>query len=801
MALTAPPPRLRRALDSWAAWQERGLFWVPVRHHSPACALALGALLDEVRPEVVLIEGPREYTALVGALQHPDTRPPVALLTATDSMAALYPLAEFSPEWVALRWAGEHGADVRFIDASYTAEERPQLALGALPTPLAEHHLARSRALASLADKLGCRDHDEVWEHLFECRGAEVADWRGLFGDVFAWAALARLEASREDLAADGTLAREAVMADEVAAVAGRRAVVVTGAFHTLALLEVLDGTPEGAWVRAAASDRGVPDEPGWLIRYDFRRLDGLLGYGAGMPAPGFWQRSWEARRRGVSASDFVTDTVLTVAAGWRERGEPLGTAQVIVAVEQILGLARLRGRAWPGRTDVLDGLLSTLAKDAHGLVGALGEAVADVFAPSSLGSVPAGVASPPLVAQARDEAKRLRFAVDDARPRQVSLDPVRQPRQRARREFLARMRFIGSGFARQIGGADLVTGINLGQFLEQWEYAWTPTVETALIEASAWGPTLDSLIAFRLAQRLDPEASLVALGELVAELLVMGCGDRIAAVTPLLEARLTDEGSFAAAVAALVPLVGTLDADGDGGRIVLGESRGLIERVVRRGLVTAASLMADLTGVAPDAAEEAASALVTLHGLVGRGALAGEVFASEVAAVRRAFTGLRLDPRTPSLPVGCLVGLAIAGGEITEEAASEVLAARLSVGADPAPLAGFLLGLMQAAPDVVVRRPGVIEALTDALAGLDEGSFLAVLPDLRRAFTYLKPAETHQVAEQVARLTGVRAEALDVVWQVDPELADRALCAERLLVEGLNRDGLTAWVQGEVPA
>ena len=50
------PPGLARALEAQRAWGWRGVHLVPIRHHSPACALALSALLEEVRPAVVLIE-------------------------------------------------------------------------------------------------------------------------------------------------------------------------------------------------------------------------------------------------------------------------------------------------------------------------------------------------------------------------------------------------------------------------------------------------------------------------------------------------------------------------------------------------------------------------------------------------------------------------------------------------------------------------------------------------------------------------------------------------------------------------
>ena len=52
----------------------------PVRHHSPRTSAALAAFLAEVRPRVVLIEGPCDATSLIDVLVDPGTKPPVAIL-------------------------------------------------------------------------------------------------------------------------------------------------------------------------------------------------------------------------------------------------------------------------------------------------------------------------------------------------------------------------------------------------------------------------------------------------------------------------------------------------------------------------------------------------------------------------------------------------------------------------------------------------------------------------------------------------------------------------------------------------
>ena len=291
---TQVPARLQYALDSQRRWGEAGVHLVPVRHHSPACALALSALLEEVHPATVLIEGPVEYAALLPSLQDPRTVPPVALLSLGERTASYYPLAEFSPEWVALRWAGQHGAEAVFIDSSAClrddddprSDTRGDARGGVARTLQAERYLARSRSLDALARRLGCRDHDEVWEHLFEDRAtADIRSWRGFFSDTLAWSGLARLDVEREVLDADGTHAREAVMSaalrrhlpaaaptgagEKGTAAPAAPVVVVTGGFHIMALLDCLDATEHAAWL---PEPQPQPGGPAWLIRYDFAR-------------------------------------------------------------------------------------------------------------------------------------------------------------------------------------------------------------------------------------------------------------------------------------------------------------------------------------------------------------------------------------------------------------------------------------------------------------------------------------------------------------------------------------------------
>ena len=149
-----PPAIVQAQKNMFGAEQE--LYFAPIRHHSPACALALSALLHEVRPAAILVEGPDDLQHLLPLLQHPQTVAPVAWLCqstqerpaaksqdlareeespgedptpaeegatvtpeprpAPETRTAFFPFCDYSPEWVAIREGAALGAEIALID-------------------------------------------------------------------------------------------------------------------------------------------------------------------------------------------------------------------------------------------------------------------------------------------------------------------------------------------------------------------------------------------------------------------------------------------------------------------------------------------------------------------------------------------------------------------------------------------------------------------------------------------------------------------------------------------------------------
>ncbi|WP_306329737.1 DUF5682 family protein, partial [Streptomyces venezuelae] len=169
----------RAAVDALAA--SRAPYLLGVRHHSPALAAVVPALLDEAGAEVVCVELPADFQPLLEHLSDPETVAPVALAgTGEGGGLSFYPFADFSPELAAVRWARAHGVEVVCCDLPLSdpgwAREAPDAdgvspevdeAAGADVVGTAEATGRRSFASALAAAGTG-RDGDDMWDRAVE---------------------------------------------------------------------------------------------------------------------------------------------------------------------------------------------------------------------------------------------------------------------------------------------------------------------------------------------------------------------------------------------------------------------------------------------------------------------------------------------------------------------------------------------------------------------------------------------------------------------------------------------------------
>src|SRR5919198_2303002 len=122
---------------------QQGVYFAPIRHHSPACAWAVRALIREVAPKLVLIEAPDDFTPHIDLLAQAETKPPVAIVALVNEgkghrVAAYYPFCVHAPEYVAVREARAAGAEVRFIDLPPASKGMLRQPHETPPTPLTD---------------------------------------------------------------------------------------------------------------------------------------------------------------------------------------------------------------------------------------------------------------------------------------------------------------------------------------------------------------------------------------------------------------------------------------------------------------------------------------------------------------------------------------------------------------------------------------------------------------------------------------------------------------------------------------
>ncbi|WP_255807667.1 DUF5682 family protein [Deinococcus sp. KNUC1210] len=467
----------------------------PIRHHGPGSARSVERALAANPPDVLLVEGPADADALLPFLNSPELEAPVALMAHVQGepeRAVFYPLAAFSPEFVAFRWALERGISARFMDlpASMTlatvtgptdleapeAPPSPDSAAPDAPGPEADPETSsepalRADPLAVLAQAAGFTDFERWWESLVEARGDDAATFEAV-AEVMAAVREEQTAGERDGL-------REAHMRQTIREVlkAGQRVAVVCGAWHAPALTaEVLEREKKADSLLIQQHLKAVPKVKAalTLVPWTHGRLTMQSGYGAGVQSPG-WYAHLFADRPHVSA-EWLTRSARLL----REHKLDASSAQVIDAVRLSEALAAIRGLGLPGLPELTDATRSIFAWESDLPLRLLDE---KLLVGERLGSVPEGVPAVPLAQDLAAAQKRLRLKVE-ATAREQVLD-LREDTDLSRSQLFHRLTLLGIPWAKETA----VRGA--GTFKEGWSLRWEPEFAVRVVEASRYGNTL----------------------------------------------------------------------------------------------------------------------------------------------------------------------------------------------------------------------------------------------------------------------------------------------------------------------
>ncbi|MFD7013834.1 DUF5682 family protein [Streptomyces sp. NPDC059928] len=544
--------------------RSEGPLLLGVRHHGPGSARAVRNALDAAQPRAVLIEGPPEGDALLGLAGDVDMRPPVALLAHVvddPGRAAFWPMAEFSPEWVSIRWALEHGAQARFIDLpvahSLAAGEDGEGAL-------------RIDPLGVLAEAAGYDDPERWWEDVVEHRAGPAAASRDAAADPRApFAALAEAMAVLRETYGDGghprDLVREAHMRQQLRAATrefGDAIAVVCGAWHVPALAGKFTVAGDRALLKGLPK---VKAELTW-VPWTNRRLARHSGYGAGIDSPGWYGHLF-------GAPDRPVERWMTKVAGLlREEDRQVSPAHVIEAVRLAGTLAALRGRPLPGLAETTDAVRAVLCEGSDVPLALIQDRliVGDV-----LGEVPDAAPAVPLQRDLVRAQRALRLK-PQAAERELELD-LRKETDAARSRLLHRLRLLGIGWGEQVRAR------STGTFRESWRLRWEPELSVRVAEAGVWGTTVLSAATAKTESDAVAATALVDITALAERCLLAELPDALPVVMRALADRAaldTDVAHLAQALPALARTLRYGDVRGTATAGLAEVAAGLAERI-----------------------------------------------------------------------------------------------------------------------------------------------------------------------------------------------------------------------------
>jgi Family of unknown function (DUF5682) len=738
-----------------------------IRHHGPGSARSVLAELERLQPDALLVEGPSDASNLIDLIADPGMRPPVALLVyAPDEprVATFYPMAEFSPEWVALRWALEHGIPAKFIDLAAGAqfavakaefERRLAEAAAAAEATAAdseaseaddagegtvlETELVRHDPLSELARAAGEEDGERFWDRLVESRRDP--------GDLFA--AVSEAMTAVRDAVPEGeslTLQREAAMRRGIREATKQgftNVAVVCGAWHAPALERLPPAAQDDRILRALP--KAMKTAAAW-VPWTFDRLAAESGYGAGVESPGWYAHLWSG------TEPLAVSWMAKVAALFREEGLDASAAHLVEAVRLAETLAAMRGRAVPSLSELNEAVRACLAMGSDLPLKLVRDRL---IVGQVMGETPPDAPVAPLAADLEQLTRRLRMRPE---PGQKTIDlDLRSETDRARSHLLHRLGILNVhwGQTQQVRGKS-------GTFHEVWALAWQPEFVIDLVAASRFGNTIEEAATNSSIEAANAAGELPALTSLIEAVLLAELPGAIELVVDRIGEVAAVGADVPALMDALPPLARVLrygNVRGTDASAVSTVVDGLVARVCI-GLSSAAASLDD------DAAAIFASRIDGVHGAI---ALLDD--ADDRSAWRESLLHLIDQEGLHGLVAGRATRLLLDEGIIDSADAARRMRLALSPGADPAVGAGWVEGFLRDSGTILLHDEDLFDTIDRWVTDMPQDAFDNVLPLLRRTIATFSAPERRSIGERI--LAGRRDRTAAASAGIDEDRAD----------------------------
>lgn len=712
-----------------------------IRHHGPGSARSVLSFLEELKPDIVLVEGPPEADPILEWAIHEELKPPVAILCYQPDnphRSVFYPFAEFSPEWQAITYARKNKIPVRFFDLpiahqfamekeeseKQNAEAPPidltspeQLNDATAETESEEPIIEIKRdPISYLAEAAGFEEGETWWEQMFEYRNNCEQVFEAVNEAMQSLREhLERGEDRREQL-------REAHMRKMI-----RQAeremyttiAVICGAWHAPALTAMPKQKDDDKLLKGLPK---VKVECTW-IPWTYSRLSYYSGYGAGIASPGWYEHTWQHPK------DDGTRWMSKVAALFRKNGMDTSVAHVIEGVRLAETLASLRGLNKAGLEELNEATLSVLCNGESIQLQLIHD---ELIVSNKIGEVPTDIPKPPLQVDIEKAQKSLRLPAT-ADFKDYTLD-LRKEMDLSRSIFLHRLQLLGIrwGTPSQVSGK--------GTFKEQWRLQWDPAFSIEIIEKGSWGNTVEEAANNYIIHEAKETKSLRQVAQYLENALPAELHRAVEVLVQQINNLSAASGDVLQLAEAVPPLVNVVrygnvrktDAD-----VVLDIVKSMITRVCI-GLPNA------VMGIDDEAAQAIIENIRAMHDAVSL-LQEGEITSQWQRTLNTIASTDNTAPVISGYATRLLTDYKILEGE-------ELIKAfyyRMSATALPSVSAAWLEGFLKGSGSILLVDNDLWLLVNNWVAALDSETFQQVLPLMRRTFSAFTSPERRKLGEK----------------------------------------------------
>ena len=730
-----------------------------IRHFSPAGAYFLRQFLDEVKPSLVLIEGPADFDFLIDDIVSKKIVPPFAIMAYTKEApidTILYPFAEYSPEYQAILWARENNTECHFFDLE------SDIILG---LEKRDDETKDEEIISETNPKKSIEtDMEGFWERTLE-QSEDMHAYRAgsaLFGESI------RKDTNADDKSFIRDIVRESFMKRKIKEYIEKgfdteKIVAITGAFHTSAI-ESLEGAMSDKEYKALVRRESNVT----LMPYSYYRLSKRTGYGAGNTAPAYYELLWQGFLNG-DITYHERKYLSSLAKYMREHGGIVSSAQVIEATRLARELAVIRGGSVPTLEDLKDASITCMGGGSFGEM-AMGFAETDIG--KKIGSVPQDAMQTSIQSDFTLKLKQLKLEKYKelvATPLQLDLrENLRVKSEESafldlnRSFFLYRLVVLGIDFAKiKKSNQDNAT------WAENWIMQWTPEAEIQIVESVLKGDTIVDAVAFVLGEKLSEATKISDIAEVIEA--AFNCG--LPKIVEGAKRSLDEMTNGAIAMCDIADTVSKLS-----NMISFGDIRKLDREplipIVKRLCIRASLMLVGESACDDIAAAALAEDIQKIHNV-----FMVQDFLDESLWFDKLTELSNRDDLNTKIS-GLATAILLDAGKLDELTLRMEVSRRLSMGM-PAELgANWFAGLSMRNHYALIGRLTLWESLSEYLDTLDEEEFRRSVVFLRRAFVEYSAKEKDMIAENLGEIWGLNAQAVSEIInseikEVDTEILE----------------------------